>query len=168
MKRLLLSRHSKASHANGFIPDFERNLNERGRNDAEIIAKILAERNICPGIIYTSPAVRTMETTAIFAEKLNYPLDQLKVIEFFYHNFTVREFFKFIYSQDQLLETILIIGHNPWISDLAARLCGDSYSHFPSSAVKSMLFNINSWKEISLGSGKLEFFEYPKLHKAGY
>lgn len=165
MKRILFLRHSKTEHSYGFMSDFERNLTEIGRNDADQMASKLVEKNLYPGKIITSPANRAMQTAAIFAGKLNYPVDQIKVEEFFFKDFSARQFCRYMYHQENLLEAVMIIGHNPWISDIAARYCHQHYEHIPTSGIKSILFDVESWKDLVLGKGKLEFFDYPRHHK---
>ncbi len=102
--------------------DPERHLTEKGRKDAEKVAKFLAERNIKIDKIYHSGKTRAEETAFIYAKYLNpqivekrenlnplddpgYWLDALK-------------------KEDK---DIMLVGHLPFLSRLASLLLvGDS------------------------------------------
>jgi len=71
MKTLLLIRHAKSSWENPYLSDFDRPLNKRGKHDAPLMGGILKEKNMIPDTIYSSPAVRALETAKKVAEKLN-------------------------------------------------------------------------------------------------
>lgn len=75
MKHLYLIRHAKSSWSNPLLDDFERPLNQRGKNDAPLMAKILLEKQIFPDFLLSSPAKRAKTTAEIFAEQLNFTSD---------------------------------------------------------------------------------------------
>ncbi len=71
MKTLLLIRHAKSSWKNETLPDRERPLNTRGKNDAPLMGKILFEKNIIPDLVLSSSAKRAKKTAQkIFFEYL--------------------------------------------------------------------------------------------------
>ena len=65
MKTLLLLRHAKSSWADPGQPDFERPLNERGRQTAPVIGRFLVQRMLKPDTVVCSPAERARETAAL-------------------------------------------------------------------------------------------------------
>src|SRR5580658_6810616 len=62
MRRLILFRHAKAEPRGPGEDDFDRPLNERGREDAAIIGRALADQGHRPDLALVSPARRTTET----------------------------------------------------------------------------------------------------------
>ena len=69
MKTLLLIRHAKSSWDNLQLSDFERPLNDRGKNDAPLMAKRVKERKIKIERFISSPAKRAKKTAAIFMDE---------------------------------------------------------------------------------------------------
>ena len=63
--KLLLCRHSKTESATGPMSDHERNLTERGRSDAEDLARELEQRGMFPTRILASDSTRTRQTTDV-------------------------------------------------------------------------------------------------------
>ena len=63
MHRLILLRHGKAERS---APggDIARRLTDRGRNDAALMGRVLAERDLIPDVALVSAAARTQETWA--------------------------------------------------------------------------------------------------------
>jgi len=62
MRRLVLFRHAKAERHAASGDDFDRALTERGRRDAHLIGRALAEAGVKPGLALVSAARRTRET----------------------------------------------------------------------------------------------------------
>ncbi len=60
--RLILMRHAKSSWANVSQADFDRPLNERGRQAAPLMGRWLDEQGLIPDLILCSTARRTQET----------------------------------------------------------------------------------------------------------
>jgi len=56
MKTLYLLRHAKSSWTDGSLRDFDRPLNERGREAAELIGKRLAAEELIDPLLICSPA----------------------------------------------------------------------------------------------------------------
>jgi len=165
MKRLVIIRHAKTEQSNSFVRDSNRKLIELGVDDAEMICNSLLKRSIIPDLIISSPATRAMETAIIFSNKFNVATECIKTVEFLYKHFSFTGFIRMIERRDNAINTIFVIGHNPHISELASRLMGVGYDHLPTTGIKCIAFNIDSWNKLSSGYGILEFFDYPNKHK---
>ncbi len=150
MKRLTLLRHAESNWNHPGLTDFERPLNERGRRDAAEMGDRLAKRNFKPEGIMTSPAQRALETLAIIAPAIDFPLKSIV------HNKTLygaglTEMYKVMEKLDDTLEHILIVGHNPTWTDLANHLLtGDRSSlyNLPPCGVVDLELKIQTWNEI--------------------
>ena len=80
MKTLLLIRHAKSSWDQAGLSDFDRPLNERGKNDAPVMAKRVKEKEIELDYLISSPAKRAKKTAKYFAEELNKKINEASVI----------------------------------------------------------------------------------------
>ena len=72
MKTLFLIRHAKSSWDDTALADKDRPLNDRGKRDAPKMGKRLADRDVNPDLILSSPAMRALTTAEIIAKKLDY------------------------------------------------------------------------------------------------
>src|SRR3954470_2706201 len=62
MKTLLLLRHAKSSRDDPRLSDFDRPLNDRGKDDAKLVGRYLRKQKIKIDVIVTSPARRARRT----------------------------------------------------------------------------------------------------------
>ena len=67
MKTIYFIRHAKSIH-DGVTPDFERDLNTRGKDNAKMMGKRLKKMKIFPDAVYTSSAKRTLKTAFLICE----------------------------------------------------------------------------------------------------
>lgn len=157
MKKLLLIRHAKATHETGYI-DFERPLQERGLQDAAIMAGRLKEKNIIPQILVASPALRTLSTANVFSQHLAIPQPQTnKAI----YEATTLALMKVINALPNEHDFIALVGHNPGMSDLLYYLTRQ-LQDVPTCAMMLIEFDVDSWMEIIEDAGKLVYYDYPK------
>lgn len=157
MKKLLLIRHAKATHETGFI-DFERPLQERGLQDAAVMAARLKEKNFIPQLLVASPALRTLSTANVFSEHLSIAQPQTnKDI----YEATVSDLIKVINALPDEHEFIAMVGHNPGISELLYYLTGQ-IQEVPTCAMMLIEFNTDAWATVTGDSGKLLYYDYPK------
>ncbi len=68
MKTLLLVRHAKSSWNDLTLSDFDRPLNDRGKDDAPQMAKRIKDKKIKIDLFISSPAKRAKKTANIFME----------------------------------------------------------------------------------------------------
>ena len=71
----MLVRHAKASWRHFSGSDYKRPINTLGKSDANLIGQYLYENNYCPSYIISSHATRTLETSKILIQKLQYNQD---------------------------------------------------------------------------------------------
>ena len=157
MKKLLLIRHAKATHETGYI-DFERPLQERGLQDAAIMAARLKEKNIIPQMLVASPALRTLSTANVFSQHLAIP--QLQTNKDIYEA-TALALTKVINTLPDEHDFIALVGHNPGMSDLLYYLTRQLHD-VPTCAMMLIEFDVDSWMEIIEDAGKLVYYDYPK------
>ncbi len=154
MKTLLLLRHSKAGVG---APDRERGLTGRGRRQSAAAGRYLAAEGLLPGLVICSDARRTRET-----------LDGLALGEGTAVRFTpdlydghVPELLALVRGVgDEGASRVLVVGHNPTISDAGRYLARegdpDSLSRLalgmPTSGLAVLKFEAAHWSAVGAGT----------------
>lgn len=162
MKTLILMRHAKAVHSDGLLSDFERNLNDRGKEDAAQMGNRLLHKKVNPDLIICSAAKRTAKTAKIVADQLGYHEHNINK-EFDLYNCTVDEVINMIRQINDDYKILLLVGHNPVITSLAGYLTNTLIESLPTSGQVSIGFKGISWKQVARNMGELNWVDLPKL-----
>jgi len=160
MKYLYIIRHAKSDWSDDSLPDIERPLNARGLRDAPVMAKRFFSLAGRPDLLITSPAVRAATTCRFFAEATGIPQSEIITEkEFYFGNgeMILRILDAYLAAKDK----VVIFGHNPTFSELAAGLAPAMHAELPTCGMVSIGFP----KGFRVGAGKLLWFEYPKNQK---
>lgn len=161
MKTLTIFRHAKSSWNHPELTDRERPLNKRGKRDAPIMADRLKAAGIRPSLIIGSPAVRAWKTARIVARQIAYPIEFLQREPGLYHA-GVNKLLDIIATQDEGFNSIMIVGHNPGLTDLANELTPGLTSNIPTAGFVSILIDSDDWDLRTRASASLVHFDYPK------
>lgn len=156
MKRLILVRHGKSSWEHN-LDDEQRPLKNRGYKDGELVATAIEEFIENPLIIWTSPAIRALETAKIFKEKLNIQ-DEDFFIEPSLYTFSSRDLFSQIQHCDPEIEQLMVFGHNPAMTQLVNNLGDKTFDSIPTTGLSVIDFKTNSWKDLKDGKTILNLF----------
>ncbi len=152
---LYLLRHAEAEACQ--TTDFSRCLTEKGVSQAGKVGEFLSSRSIRPDLILGSPLLRAQQTTAIVAKKLS-------------HEFTEVPWLACGMTPDTALEelasyckldSVMIVGHEPDFSTLAATLLGLENSlsiHLSKASLTAV-----DLARVAAGRGVLRFFLPVKL-----
>ena len=162
MKKLYLIRHAKSSWDNP-VADFDRDLNKRGEFDAPLIGKELKKREINPDLIISSPALRAKKTALILAKEIGYNPSQILFKDSIYES-SLYNLLMIIKELDISLESVMIVGHNPSMTELINKISKFSISNLPTCGVVAL--ELDSWSEIEPYSAKEIFYIYPKMFKS--
>ena len=115
---LIVLRHAEAEdHA---PTDHLRRLTEKGRHQAEAVGVYLKEHAIKVDIILSSPALRTVETAEIVAEELEL---EVQTVPWALPGMTPEMAMNSL-ERFQSAKRVLLVGHQPDIGLLVARLLG--------------------------------------------
>ena len=164
MKRVVIVRHAKAVPF-GYEDDFNRDLRDRGKDDAKLVSSVLAEKNILPDIIISSPAKRAIKTARIYAENTNYQQNAIALEEDIYDGLTTSEFLGLIQNFAEEKYTVFFFGHNPGFYYFANNLLKSDFDYLPTSGTVVIDFDVDSWKKVETRTGKLNMFLSPKMLK---
>jgi phosphohistidine phosphatase len=161
MKRLYIVRHAKSSWDNPLLDDFSRPLNDRGKRDAPRMAKRLKEKNIFPDLMLASPARRALATCKKMAEVLGYAEDKIKTERGLYHA-DESQILEVVTAIKDKHDTVMIFGHNPGLTSFVNKLGNQNFDNVPTCGIAAYEFEVDTWKEVAFGKGRLLFYDYPK------
>jgi len=164
MKRVVIVRHAKAVPY-GYEDDFNRDLRDRGKNDAKLVSKELNVLEIKPDAMISSPAKRALKTARIFAEHLEFDAKKIREIPEIYDGLTTSEFVELIQSLDDDLQTVFFFGHNPDFHMFTGNLLKSYHDDMPTCATVGIDFQVGSWKQVEARTGENAFRLTPKMFK---
>ena len=165
-RRLVLIRHAKAEAAGS--SDAARSLAARGRRDAAAVGRWLAEHGIEPDLVVISPAQRTRETWALALRNLGAASPRATIDPRIYEN-TTEDLLAVMQEAEADINTLLIVGHNPSIEQVAFALDDGSgpasreemRGGFPTSAL-AVLSVPGDWADVGPDKATLEHFAAPR------
>jgi len=150
-RRLIVLRHAKSDWPDG-VPDHDRPLAARGRREAALAGRWLAEHAADIDLVVCSSAVRARRTWKHAARQFD-TAPQLRVEDRLYAA-----------SHDRLVEvvrelpdacrTVLFIGHNPGLEDVVNRLTG-TWCPMKTSSI-AVLSSRAPWAEASVRWARLD------------
>ncbi len=164
MKQIVIVRHGKAVPF-GYENDFNRDLRDRGKNDAALIGKELKDRNVIPDLIVSSPAKRALKTARIFADHLDYPQNKIHEEQDIYDGMSTSEFIEFVQELPESAETVFFFGHNPGFYYFAANLLKEFRSDMPTTSTVGINLNVDDWSKVEARNGDLAFHLMPRMFK---
>lgn len=163
MKYLFLGRHSKSLHEIERIKDIDRPLNQRGYDDAYLMARFISEQKIKPELIISSPAIRAFSSARIYSDILKLKTE-LRIEQELYFN-EKKYFEKNISFLPNELNALMLIGHNSGIHIYSELLSGSKIAKFPTSAIICIEFSTFSWDELKNSDSRVIYFQYPSKLK---
>jgi phosphohistidine phosphatase len=173
MRQLLLLRHAKSSWDEPGLSDHARPLNARGRRAAVAMAHAMRGLDLAPDVVLVSSARRTLQTLEALrpleAGTLVEPMDRLYLADW-------RTLLAVVQGVQVAARSLLLIGHNPGLHDLALALMGAAGAAatggggpssqrlaegYPTGALVE--FSIASpWRLLEPGGGRLVRFLAPR------
>lgn len=116
MHRLILMRHAQAERAATSGLDRDRALAPRGREEALVMGRALAERGLRPDLAIVSSASRTRETWELVQEAFG---DVEVRVEPALYNAPAEAIRSFVERAEEEAGCLLILAHNPGVHILA-------------------------------------------------
>jgi phosphohistidine phosphatase len=150
MKNLIIIRHAKSSW-NDPVSDKLRKLSERGRNDATIVSAESSKWMIDDFFLFSSSAIRAIETASIFATNYSFPLNQIIINDDLY-TFDENKLEIFIRTLNKDLENVILFGHNSAITNFVNKFGDIFIENVPTSGLVWIKFDCKDWKLLKKGS----------------
>lgn len=171
MKRLYILRHAKAAQAEAGQDDHARALTVRGIADAEAMARYLRKNGAKLDRVLISTSARTIQTADLVLRELDGPRADYRDGLYLAPAGKIVTMLK---SLPAKFSEVMVVGHNPGLEELAALLArepvrrkererrGELDEKFPTAALAVLDFDIDRWRDLTTGSGKLADFVRPK------
>ncbi|PKP09147.1 MAG: hypothetical protein CVU09_12485 [Bacteroidetes bacterium HGW-Bacteroidetes-4] len=161
MKTLMLMRHAKSSWKEPLPEDRDRPILKKGIKRTKRTALFIKEKGLIPELILSSPAVRAWQTAELLIEELVTNL-KIKQVDAMYPGSSAA-LLKTIWQVNNKYSRLMIIGHNPGLSDLACYLLGNQEaSWIPTSGLVVISFVNGRWQETKPGEGVMLHYIQPK------
>ncbi len=120
-------------------------------------------RGIMPDLVIASCSLRTQETADGLADKMEFEGQRDYLQELYLTSpETLKET---LMLQENQFDSILVVSHNPQVTDLANMLTDEHVSKIPSLGIVSIAFDIDEWQDLEEVKGEIDFFIFPKQFK---
>ncbi|PWE55175.1 phosphohistidine phosphatase [Metarhizobium album] len=167
-RRLLLLRHAKSAWPEG-VADKERPLAPRGEKAAPVMGAYLARERLNADLALVSPARRTQESWTLLRRAWPKAPGRRDIDDLY--ETSAETVLAVIRTLEADRRSVLILGHNPGLEDLARLLIGAGQTDdrlrletkFPTCGLAVIDFKVKSWAKLAPGSGTLERFVMPKM-----
>jgi phosphohistidine phosphatase len=165
VRTLFLLRHAKSSWDEPLLGDHERPLTKRGRRATKVIARYLRSQGVTPELVLCSSARRTQETL----ERLTVGCtNDVEVhVERDLYLASAVDLLDRVRLVPAEVSSVLLIGHNPAIQELALTLARRAAEvdpirqKFPTAALATLSFDA-PWEQLSPGGAELTAFVKPR------
>lgn len=135
MRQLLLLRHAKSSWDDPQLSDHSRPLNARGRQSANSMRRAMRDLGLAPDLVLVSSARRTLQTLAALEPwddtPLIEPLDGLYLAP-------VPALLQILNEVAETARSVMLVGHNPGLHDLAMLLVGEAAMAMATTATRRL------------------------------
>jgi phosphohistidine phosphatase len=179
MRQLLLLRHAKSSWDDAALPDRDRPLNARGRRCAAVMRQAMHDLGLMPDVVLVSTSRRTLETLEALEPwdetPLIEPMDSLYLAD-------PMQLLAALHGVAETVRSVLLIGHNPGLHDLALSLAEPSggprgtprnsteaeralAAGFPTGALAEFTIP-GAWWDLREGGARLVRFLTPRMLEA--
>jgi phosphohistidine phosphatase len=169
VKIILLLRHAKSAWSQPGLADHERALNKRGERAAEAMAEHIVHNAPRPDLILCSTAVRTRQTLAPLVHRLAPPAPPIALEKGLYLA-SEPELLVRLRAVAEEVRTVLLIGHNEGIGELANALAGDGdptlldllHEKYPTGTLATLQLGEAPWLDLAPGAAELVAFVRPR------
>jgi phosphohistidine phosphatase len=165
MHTLYLLRHAKSSWEDSSLADRDRPLAPRGRRDSKRIAEHLLANGTEPELVLCSTAERARATLELLRPSLACSAIDLEDELYGASADTLLERLRLVPDE---VSSVMLIGHNPALQDLALLLAKDGAelerleAKFPTAALATLALTSATWAQLSLGEAVLADWVVPK------
>lgn len=167
-KTLYLLRHAKSDWGDARVDDHERPLALRGERAASAIGAHLAATGVRPQRVLCSTARRAVDTLERVLAHFD---DQPRVqTERELYLATPEQLLARLRREDEGVDSLLLVGHNPGIGELADWLAAPRESDerrrlarkYPTCAFTELHFDVCDWRDVAPATGELRRFVRPR------
>ncbi len=160
MKHLLVLRHGKSDWKADHESDHDRGLTKRGRRSAQLMGRYLSTLGQAPELILASSAVRarTSAELAVESGRWTCPLEVSADL----YGASPADVLRCITTQDDRVNRLLVVGHEPTLSEFTSKLVGGGNVQFPTGALACIGLDVDTWRTVRFGMGVLLWLVVPR------
>ncbi len=164
MKRLLLFRHGKSDWDSDAPSDHARPLAKRGVRSARAMGRVLARSGAVPDMVLSSPAVRALTTAelAAAAGAWGCPVQVAPVL----YGASPGDVVRLVRDQDDGLGSLMLVGHEPTWSGVAALLSG-AHVQVKTATVVALDFEGQAWDQVAPGRAEVAWVLQSRMFLGG-
>lgn len=144
---LFICRHAQAQNPGFNQSDFDRQLTLTGIQEAEQAGNWLQQLPIKPASVICSSAQRTRSTAKIITEKLGFDPEAIITDKTLY-NAPESNLLACLVKLPPDVTSVLLVGHNPGVSDLIRSLSGSYNGDVATGSVHYLQFEMESWPDL--------------------
>ena len=111
------------------------------------MANFLFKSGITPDFILTSSAARALETAMIFAKIFKTDKKNILSTRKLYYS-SAKTMLDQIYGMPETINRLMILAHNPGISDLARGLSAGKSTFMDNTQISILEYNLEHWHQI--------------------
>lgn len=161
MKTLFLLRHAKSSWDDAALPDHDRPLTTRGKTASSFVADHVGRTAVRPALVLCSSARRARDTLDIVEPALGEGVTT-RVEENLY-GASAAALLDRLKDVDAGIPSVMLVGHNPGLHDLATELAGDGEegaltllrTGFPTATLATLELSLSEWSDLDWGQAYL-------------
>lgn len=162
MKTIHLLRHAKSSWSDPDLSDRDRPLNARGKRAVLLMIEPIWKAGCRFDNVFCSPAKRARHTIRRISKPLNGEGIFWKTDEDLY-TFETGELLQWLQALDDTMDEVMIVGHNPAITELANLLGNQSIENIPTCGYVQLQADVGKWKKVQENCAETKVFLYPKM-----
>ncbi len=160
-RKLLIIRHGKSSWDNEGLDDIDRPLADRGTRNADTMAHRMMDLGLVPGLVFSSPASRALNTALIMSRIWGLDPSSLQIYDDLYMA-NVAEIREVLEYAPDTAESLAIFGHNPSFTLFANTLLEEPLENLPTAGVVVVTLESDSWKGIGREHVRHTYVDFPK------
>lgn len=158
MTELILVRHAKSDWGNPGFADHDRPLNERGLRDAPMMAARLVLLDVRVDLLISSTAVRARTTAASFGSALGVEVELDPEL----YLASASTLFAKALAAGGDGACVMLVAHDPGLSDLAFQLSDGVIDHMPTCAVARFVWERETWDGLVPGAADSWSIDTPR------
>ena len=167
VRHLYLLRHAKSSWDDPAADDHDRSLAPRGRRAAQLIGDHLRDAQVTPALVLCSSSRRTQETLELITPALG--ATAVVSVERPLYGASARDLLDRVQNVSDAVRSVMVIGHNPGLEDLAAALAGAGVGDaldrmavkFPTGALATLTVP-TPWRDLTPEGATLAAYVVPR------
>lgn len=153
-------RHAKSDWDADYDSDHDRPLNARGVRSARLMGRFLAARDLIPGMVISSTAVRARNTVELAAEAGGWDV-AIRLERGFYEEGPSAVIQ--LASNAPQVDRLMLVGHQPTWSGLVSALT-ETRVDMKTGAVAVIELDVGSWSDLPDARGMLEAVHHPRSY----